>query len=357
MFEWFKRLIIAPLPPESALAGASAMDRAGMSAAPQSEAEHAIAQALAGTNTGASPSFAQKEHVDHVWFRWLFDKAEGSTLQMNRAEGVVLDALAAIVNADQSGSDLVRRMPGLIPQVLQSLRCDRFSGTEIARLISGDLVLVAAVVRLANNARQFGAKEIVSVEHAILVIGQEGLRHLITTVAFRPIIDLQSGYYSRRLAPRIWEQAERCAVASRMLAEQSGGTAFDAFLAGLAQHVGLLVALRLMDQASGGPGLGSSMFCARLQQLARQLSCRISREWNFPPAAVLAIAEQETLHRNARPSDMGRLLAQTDYLSKTCILSEQGLLDEADPALFEGLPATALACYNRLHAFDTATTP
>ncbi|UUZ53587.1 HDOD domain-containing protein [Massilia sp. H-1] len=122
-------------------------------------------------------------------------------------------------------------MPGLIPQLLQSLRSDNFSSVQLSRTISSDVVLVASVLRMANNARISTGSPITSVEHAIMLLGSEGLRHLITSVAFRPIIDLNSGHYTRALAPRIWDQSERCALANRMQAEEMGVDPFEAFLA------------------------------------------------------------------------------------------------------------------------------
>ena len=48
---------------------------------------------------------------------------------------------------------------------------------------------------------------------------------------------------------------------------------FKAFLAGLVQYVGLIVTLRIMDQADkDGKQLGSEMFCASLLRDARALA-------------------------------------------------------------------------------------
>jgi HD-like signal output (HDOD) protein len=169
-----------------------------------------------------------------------------------------------------------------------------------------------------------GAQAITSVEHAVIVIGQEGLRQLITTVAFKPIIDLNSGHYTKLLAPRIWEQSERCAGANRALAGPLGVEPFDAFLAGLVQNAGLLVSLRMMDQEAGGAkDLGSPMFCAQLLRSARLVSAAIAQDWNFAPAVTQAVRELDTLQKGVQLSAMGRLLSLGDYQSKTAILAEQ----------------------------------
>ena len=297
-----------------------------------------------------SISFDQKDDVNANYYNWLFDNQEGD-LDTTALETDVLGALSTILGSRQSGADLVRRMPGLIPQLLQSLKSDDFSGAQLSRTISHDVVLVAAVIRLANSSLTGTGQSITSVEHAVLVIGQEGLRQLITGVAFRPIIDLNSGHFTRALAPRIWDQSERCAVANRLLAEAMDIDPFEAFLAGLVQHVGLIVALRIMDQAAkDGAGLGSPMFCASLLRDARTLTCNIVREWNFPDAIRQAIAEQANMGKGSTRSALGQLLSLSDYLSKVRVLVEHDRLTEGDARLFKGLGPQALACYRGLDA-------
>lgn len=341
MINWLQRLF-------SARGAAPVAPTAPASAAPTSTPTPASAA------TGASAalvSFEQRDRVNGPYFDWLFDSGGASDLDVNAAEAELLDTLADILASQQSSVALVRRMPGMIPQLLQSLRNDTFSGAQLARTISSDVVLVAAVIRLANNSIKGSGGAINSVEHAVMLIGQEGLRHLITSVAFRPIIDMHSGRYTRLLAPRIWDHSERCAATNRMLAEQMGIDPFEAFLAGLVQNVGLIVSLRLMDQSNkGGLPLGSEIFCARLMQHARVLTCSIGREWHFPDNVTLAIGEQGGMKKGVAQSPLGRLLALSDYLGKLRILAEQQLVDDSNPALFKGLPAAAPAVYRQLDA-------
>lgn len=324
MFHWLKRLISGAeprdVPPLPAAPAASPSVPAAPSVAP------APAPAPSSPPAAPAPSFDQKDLVNSSYNRWLFGAAQEDGLETSEAENRILHTLSGIASSPTSGTELMRRMPGLIPQLLQSLRSETFSGADIARKISNDVVLVAAVIRLANGAMLPGAQAISSVEHAVIVIGQEGLRQLITTVAFKPIIDLNSGHYTKLLAPRIWEQSERCAVANRALAEQLGVAPFDAFLAGLVQNAGLLVSLRMMDQAAGAAkDLGSPMFCARLLRDARQVSAGIAQEWNFPAAITQAIRELDTLRKGAPLSPMGRVLSLGDHQSKMAILAELGL--------------------------------
>jgi HD-like signal output (HDOD) protein len=310
-------------------AAAPAPATAAAAAPAASPAAAHSAPAAPSTPAGApsAPTFDQKDLLNTRYNRWLFSASHEDTLETSDAEKRILQALSGIAGSPTSGADLMRRMPGLIPQLLQSLRSEHFAGADIARKISSDVVLVAAVIRLANGAMLPGAPAITSVEHAVIVIGQEGLRQLITTVAFKPIIDLNSGHYTKLLAPRIWDQSERCAAANRALAAPLGVEPFDAFLAGLVQNAGLLVSLRMMDQAAGeAKDLGSPMFCAQLLRSARQVSAAIAQDWSFPPSITQAIRELDTLQKGAALSPMGRLLSLGDYQSKTAILEEQETL-------------------------------
>ena len=345
MVQWLQRLFSRPEKDAPVQAG---LTPPAPVAAPQAQA---LAQAPAPSAPAmrAVVSFDQLDTVNRLFSHWLFDIEGEPEFDVSEVEAQVLEALAAIVNSKQSGSALVRRMPGMLPQLLQSLRSDTFSGAQLARTISSDVVLVAAVIRMANSSLIGTGNQITSVEHAVMLIGQEGLRHLITSVAFRPIIDMHSGHYTRTLAPRIWEQSERCAVANRLLAEQLGIDPFEAFLAGLVQHVGLIVTLRVMDQvAKGDKRLGAEMFCARLMRDARILTCNIGREWNFPESVTLAISEQSGMKKGESISPLGRLMLLSGYLGKVRMLVEHGLLPADDPALFAGLPALAATCYRAL---------
>ena len=287
---------------------------------------------------------------------WLFARSDYADLQTSRAEQSILAMLDEILASPQAGVQLVRRMPGVIPQLLQSLRTEDFSGAELARRISHDALLVAEVIRLANSSQYATSTPITSIEHAVMVLGQTGLRHLITSVAFRPIIDLKSGHFNGRIAPRIWEHSEQCALACRLLAQQSGGNAFNAFLAGLIQNVGLIVALRVIDQgAAGSAAIGSTAFCNALLPRARQLSSSIGREWTFPDSVIVAIDEQVIEQRGTELSALGQTLATADYLGKLNLLRQHGVLG-IDPDLTEALTAGQRDCFAELQAL-TASTP
>ena len=313
MYDWLRRLISGPTTLSTPARAATVVT----SAEPTAIARH----------DDLGVSWLTRSEVTADFNRWVFETDTAAGLFITPIEQKVLDAIEAIVQSGQSGANLVRRMPGLIPQLLQSLRSDDFSGAELARKISSDVVLVAAVVRLANSVYYSTVQSITSIEHAVLVLGQNGLRQLISGVAFKPIIGPNSGHFTRQIAPRLWQQAELCALANRLLAEGEGIDPFEAFLAGLIQNVGLIAALRVIEQiAEDGASLGSESFCNALIDHARKLSCSIAREWQFSAAIVAAVEQQAHQHHPAQMAPLARVLSNGDFLSKAELLSAHGLL-------------------------------
>lgn len=337
--------------PSSSSATSPATSPAAASAASSATAPPAQAPAAKGkTQDNWGPSWEQRNDAGANFNDWLFANSDNTEFEVTPIENEVLEALDKIVKGKQSGANLVKRMPGVIPQLLQSLRTENFSGAELSRKISHDVVLVAAVIRLANSSLYNPSQNITSIEHAILILGHNGLRQLITGVAFRPIIDLHSGHYTKSIAPRVWEQSEYCAIACRLLAEEKGVDPFDAFLAGLIQHVGLVVALRIIDQTCQGnphPQIGSAPFFSALLRHTRTLSCSIAREWNFPESVSQSIEEQGSFN-TANMSDAAKVLALGDYLSKVHMLVANNRLTEGDTRVLKGLTPHAVQCYRDL---------
>lgn len=340
MFNWLQRLFSTPQQEQhAALPPARATEQEPV-AHVQNIAMHAA------LNT-------QRDQVDFMFSGWLFEAEKNPDVFTNGNEDAILAALEATVQSEESGAHMVRRMPGVIPQLLQSLRNSEFAGAELAHTISQDVVLVAEVMRLANTAAYNPGSTIESIDHAILLLGQDGLRQLITGVAFKPIINLKSGNFTRMVAPRLWAQSERCAAACHLLAQMEAVDPFDAFLAGLIHNVGLTVSLRVIDNISDGrQPVGSPTFCNMLASHGRALTVNIAREWHFPDVVTTAIREQDDRNSGKAMSALGRILMMGNHLGKIDTLTRQGRLVAGNAALLEDLTEKEAACLQQLSAAE-----
>jgi HD-like signal output (HDOD) protein len=294
---------------------------------------------------GAADIAPHERHddIDSLFYRWLAG-APGSDVAPS-IENMIIDGFMRLVEAPQSGADLVPRVPAVIPQLLRSLRDESVSGAEFSRQLAQDVVLVAEVIREANGPCYRPSTPVRTIEGAVMLLGQNGMRMLLARVAFRPIISTQSGHFARQAAPLVWRQSEACALAASMLAPAMRANPFEAYLAGLLHNVGLIVAFRLIDRIyTGGALPGSAEFSAALLSNARLLSSRIAVLWEFPATVSVAIAQAG--QPGAPP--LARVLALADRLATLRMLVDAGQFAADDPFVLEGLAPAELACFAKL---------
>ena len=301
------------------------------------------------------PAEPQHADIDAMFYRWLIGgnclPASGS----GSLEKIILDALDALSRSELAGANLVPRVPAIIPQLLKSLRNDHVSASELSQQIAHDVVLIAEVIREANSPYYHPVKPIHHLENAVMVLGQNGLRLLIARVAFRPIINQQSGRFTNLAAPHIWAQSEMCADTCSRLAVRMKLEPFEAFLAGLIQNVGLIVAFRLIDRLYDGHALPESdAFWRALSAHARTLSALIGRQWDFPESVVIAIEDMSWGLPAIDKAPLHRILAISDRVSKLRLLVDNQLLDENDEFVLNELSGIALQCFKQLETKPVA---
>jgi HD-like signal output (HDOD) protein len=325
MKNWFVRLFGAARPANATAAGASPP------AAPSAEA-------LAGVSASA---------VDAAFLRWLAGPVPDAPPATER---LILDELARLADDPARAAGLVPRVPAVIPELLRSLRDDSISGADLSRLVAQDVVLVAEVVREANSPYYRPPTPVRNIEGAVMLLGRNGLRMLLARVAFRPVIGMQSGRLAKLVAPRIWQQSEQCALACATLAPQAGANPFEAYLAGLIQNVGLIVAFRLIDQVVDADMLPrSDTFCAALRFQARRLAHGVAIEWAFPPAVAAAIAGAGEVDGGP----LAQVLATADVVAKLRLLIDAGALALDDPLAAVHLTPRLRPCFDLLQSRET----
>jgi HD-like signal output (HDOD) protein len=296
-----------------------------------------------GVAAQGEPHHQHSDDIHTMFYRLLAGPSGAAVLPT--AENMIIDEFARLVEAPQSGADLVPRVPAVIPQLLRSLRDDSMSGADLSRQLAQDVVLVAEVIREANSPYYRPATPVKTIEGAIILLGQNGMRMLLARVAFRPIISMQSGPFAHQAAPQVWRQSEACALAASMLAPAMRADPFEAYLAGLLHNVGLVVAFRLIDRIYTGEALPrSDQFCDALLSNAQLLSAQIAALWEFPVTVSGAIADA------GRPGapPLAQVLALADRLATLRVLVDAGRLAADDPIVLQGLDPAAAACFEKL---------
>jgi HD-like signal output (HDOD) protein len=281
--------------------------------------------------------------IEATYYRWL-TAAHGYTAPLE-TEQRILDEVRQLAAQPGEAAGLVPRVPEAIPRLLASLNDEDASVGELARQVAQDVVLVAEVIREANSAYYRPIAPVKNVEAAIMMLGQNGLRMLLARIAFRPLINMQAGGFAREAAPRIWNQSVSCALAASLMAPGLSTGVFEAYLGGLMQNVGLVVAFRLADRVCGdGKVPGSSAFGAQLLAGSRQLSSAIAGHWNFPMEVAEAIAHAG----NPGPDHLAEALALGDRIAKLRMLVDADVLPEDDSLVTDGLDNFQRRCLGKL---------
>jgi HD-like signal output (HDOD) protein len=240
-------------------------------------------------------------------------------------------------------------VPGVIPELLRSLEDEDVSPAALSQQVGQDVVVMAEVIREANSAYYRPMTPVKTVEAALMMLGQNGLRMLLARIAFRPVIKMGAGGFTRRAAPQVWTQSEKCALAASLLAPGLSAGVFESYLAGLMQNVGLVVAFRLVDQAcADGKVPGSSEFGLSLLAGSRQLSAAIARHWDFPPEVADAIWQGGA----ADDAPLGQALAIGDRIAKLRMLLDGCVLSEDDSLVSNGLDSFQRRCLGKLANMD-----
>ncbi len=281
-----------------------------------------------------APGQVSLDH-DQAWWRWLTAGAAAAapTAAAQRHSRLVLAELDRLLDSPNHAADLVPRVPEVIPQLLRSLRDEASSSAELARQVARDPSLVAELIREANSPYYRASSQVRTIDAALLVLGRNALRMLLARAAFRPLIGIQNGRHSRQAAPRIWSHTEKCALAASLLAPGLGADPFEAYLAGLMDDLGLIVALRLFDGMLDTDALPQDpAFVAALLARTRTLAARIALQWELPPPIAAAILGAGGSGPSAA-QPLSLSLGRGEYLALLRLLLDDGMLAADDPAV------------------------
>ncbi|MCH8621441.1 HDOD domain-containing protein [Undibacterium sp. TS12] len=324
----------------------------GQTAEPASQPATSETVPASESDAPASTEWQAAFDVDSRFYPWLLGRFASQV--SNGAEKPLLVALERLCRADFSDTRHIPRVPSVLPQLLKSLRNEYVSGDELAGHIAKDVSLVAEIISEVNSSYYSPADKISNLDNAIRLLGINGLRMLVARTAFRPLIQLQAGHVTSVVAPLIWEQSEKCAQACRQLAQERGLDAFHAYLAGLLQNIGLIIAFRALDQIMTSPTMPlATAFRLRFFHMAHILSYRISREWDFPEAVMGALKDQ--VSHESPLQGLGLVVRQASDISKLSQMVNAGVCNKDDEGLQLSTDAQIQRCFSALHAREGET--
>ncbi|HET8710959.1 MAG TPA: HDOD domain-containing protein [Spongiibacteraceae bacterium] len=252
----------------------------------------------------------------------------------------------------------VPRLPAVIPVLLQQLRDPNASARDYVAVIRQDPVVATAVLKIANSA-YFNPyrKKMEHFEQAVVTLGIEGLRLVLSTAVMLPIVRGQNN----KLPQRVWDHSLACAVCCQQLAQRAHLDPFKAYLLGLVHDVGVVTLFNQLQlrctEFLGAQAPSPGLLVQLVDELAQPLAYWIAQDWQLPVEIVRALAAQAEAPSVKEPA-LSKILRLANSISEAYSLARMDLIEREE---LEGL-LRELACPDNLlqqlnDVFSEAVTP
>ena len=342
MKNWLFALLAPFRQPEVSAAGRARVRPPARPAAslPASPAQAAPVAALAIAPALAPASVLD---LDMGVFAWLLGQAVDPAAALTAPERQVLAQLDGVAADAGVQGVLLPRAAAVVPRLLAQLRGPDSSLSTLSDQVARDVTLVVEVIRMANSVGYRRGPAVVELEHAIRMLGVDGLRFAISRAVLKPLMDPRSGALSTRSARRLWQLTDSKAQLSAATARGLGCEPFDGYLLGLAHNAVWSVVLRTLDtaQPEATAWRFSAAFVRELNQRRDRLFHVVAQQWQLPRALreIAGEVAQRSLVAAGGSPLVQALRSGEQLASLLCIHDGAAAAAAAEP-LLGGLPAS-----------------
>ena len=224
----------------------------------------------------------------------------------------IISATADILQDAATEDRYTPRRPSLLPQLLRAMNDEDVSRRELVTIISRDPSLVGNLLKMANSSfYRVSAQPVESIDRAVVILGNDGIRSLIAAALAQPIFHVRGGDFPK--FPEIaWEHTFRTASATvthTAIVEKSDP--FAAQLLGLVAGMASIVVFRVaLDQYDTRPQLQAhaGAMAAMLDMQTAGVAKRIAASWGLSDRILAALDDQTTAVAADRHTALGRSL-------------------------------------------------
>ncbi len=135
----------------------------------------------------------------------------------------------------------IKTLPHTAMKLSKMISEDKSSMEDFEAVIKLDPTLVLRILKMVNSPYYALRNKVSSISEAVVYIGMESLRNMITVEALKDIFSSSTGskYFSR---PHLWMHCAAVSICSQMISEQIfGKNGDDAFLCGILHDIGMVV--------------------------------------------------------------------------------------------------------------------
>ncbi len=199
-------------------------------------------------------------------------------------------------------------LPEVALRIRKALEGESASVGQIAKIVSADPVITAKLIKAANSAFYHGRDPIETCQAAIVRLGLNTTRQLVTSFALRELFSLKDPALKKRMQ-QTWRHSTEIGAISMMLAQLDGRLEPEqALLAGLVHDIGVV---SLLSHVHRHPGLvaDDKALGALVLALRGEVGGMVLRHWKFSEAIVEA-----AIHARDWRHDSGNELSYCDLV-------------------------------------------
>ena len=241
----------------------------------------------------------------------------------------------------------VQQLPPGLPQVAQEILAELNSDSDIdlkviADKISQDQVIAAKVLRLANSAYFGGARNVATLDQAVVLLGMSALRTLVVASSATGLFPDMPGFDKNAF----WKHCFMVASLCRELARMAGLDGNVAFMCGMLHRIGDLLIRMANPSLSADIDSYEEMGACRAESQKNLMGLdyaevgeALASRWDFPEVIQEAIVYQLEPQDFEGEQNYAALLALASHL----LNAVKNGLDEDDEEYYPETAAHLLA--------------
>ena len=184
--------------------------------------------------------------------------------------------------------DVVPMVPAVAREVLEFSTDPEVPAKKITSVVSKDPVLATRVLQLANSAHSASAVQITSIENAVVRMGTNSVRNVVTAVCVASILADKGAYGTK--GRDLIDHGIGTAYLAWLLADAVGGPRDEAFVCGLLHDIGKLLIQQLAHRPHAGVKKPSAdEISTVLNERHAAFGGQLLRAWQLPPALYNAV--------------------------------------------------------------------
>lgn len=214
----------------------------------------------------------------------------------------------------------VPRLPSIIPKLMQTLRDPKAAVIDYIKIINKDPAISTTVLKLANSVYfNPSSKRITSVDTAVVKLGIDGLRLVLSAAVLQPVVQRKSYFYTE-FGQKLWVHSLHCAVACELIAKQRALEPYKAYLLGLVHDMGKITVFSelsnqfQLNKTQDQPGYAA--FAPLMQSNSETLSHLIAQDWELPEEICSALEQQINLKAGDVIGPYANVLFQANLITE-----------------------------------------